>query len=744
MGLACKIHRNRLGDIDFVEAPNGQLSELYQQAVEYTNDREKSLDIWTVAYTNGFNENGIKSRDKNGEPLLKDVLSYIKLNRVNGKRLQKEHIVGLQNNLLTLEVNSLQDLYVELRKTFYENGVIKFDKVKLEKSWIYTTDEINEILSNKGLRKQIVDIIDRIEGELMFNEKNTDRINSLIETHDYYDTDVLVDYGSYVGIGKAKVLNPNDTHKDLSKVLAGIKSKDEFDKAVSKLPYDAIIEKYNKDKKFANDLFEVYSNIKPVYKVDEQGNRVKEQDRLKTLKDTVVVYGDASKLNAYYDILNETPNAVWEESEVEITNILKDLEKEFINYNIDIVGLSETFNTKSQKEILDFVDKVITFVEKVDSLKVSDSEFQDIVKEVSDFLGQTENYSMVYDTVSLENSENLIIDLIDDYRKYDELDLFNKFGYIKTSDGSYFHKVNKLEDTDSLLNLLYNMVLNNHRILPQEAYYPTAFTEDNKFSLGELKNHDNVEDIKNDISKFLDKKVTELGFDKQQGAKELLMYKYILGHPIKIEKGATEIDFLKQANFNGNEGYLTDDFISDFYNYVLEQKANDTELYRDVLSKFTVQDDRIILNNPDMVTVKKAEALIKPSVLKNLKQYALISDNNSLKDFVEINNRDYTLLDKAEVYKRNSLLLENYKGDYTTIDKGKGLLKIDNVADNFIRINNKVYVKTDNNIYQEVGKKYSQVKEQGTTLNKGIRIKANNLYSENELKTINKELDECI
>lgn len=56
-GINCQIIRNPYtNQIDRVEAPNGEMSILYQNALNETQNPEKALDIWAVNYTDEFQE----------------------------------------------------------------------------------------------------------------------------------------------------------------------------------------------------------------------------------------------------------------------------------------------------------------------------------------------------------------------------------------------------------------------------------------------------------------------------------------------------------------------------------------------------------------------------------------------------------------------------------------------------------------------------------------------------------------
>ena len=57
-------------------------------------------------------------------------------------------------------------------------------------------------------------------------------------------------------------------------------------------------------------------------------------------------------------------NFIWETQGEEVKSLLREIEEKLIDYNIDVIGLSEQYDKKSKTKILDFIDNIYNFTEK--------------------------------------------------------------------------------------------------------------------------------------------------------------------------------------------------------------------------------------------------------------------------------------------------------------------------------------------------------------------------------------------
>lgn len=777
MGKKCSIIRGRNNSIEVVEAPNGESSILFDNLVKYTNNKEKALDLWTIPYTEGFTElygdwqkeSTSLSLDKNGEPSVKNVLNYSKFIRNNGKKLTNKQLADLSNNLYSLEINDLEGLYKELRATFYKKGIFSIEKDSLTESNLYNKLEVMNILSNPSIQNNIKDLVERIEIEYLSD--NSTNINNLISTHYFNDDILLFDTNQTIGIGKFKALNPSIVDKTVASKLAGVTNRNIFNKLVNEIPYDSIIERYKNDSNFADNFYNKYSTLKVVPTMVETSQEVvlkQNPDNLSLLKEVLLTDIDNKDLQDNLDLLERVDDTIWENNPNPVKEVLKEIEKNLIPFNIDIVGLNELYDTKSRQEIMEFLIEVENFTNLINDSFTSVDNLERFSNLKDSFFDVVSSRQVDYLKVSINNQDRVLVNI---KPISSELELFNKSSLIKTGEDLY-HKVNVMDSLESVYDVLYDVMINDTNILPKEAYYPTAFNSDNNLNLGKLKDIKNRDLILSDIKRYVQK---QMNFTKEvvnstdmESLEKLTLYKILFKHPINSTDSINkEVTFNNVLNFNGNRGYLTGNFVNDFYQELLTNKADNSNLYREVFTNFNIDETGIYLNNNDVQTKQELKLLIPNNKLFNdLKQYALISKNKNLLDLFEYQQNASENFIKKDLdvifYSNNPEQLPLYKGNFT---KDNGLLILQNGIKDFIRVKEGVYEKfeqkgnltfykvvplnTDVNYFNYDVK---STKDININLDKYLKnintdnsnfVEMDNLYTKNELLIINKEIDEC-
>lgn len=774
MGVKCKVIYNRLGGIDVVQAPNDEPSKLYNDLLDYTKDEKKALDLWTIPYTIGFqNVNGEWSKgdttlnlDINQEPQMKDVLNYVKQLKNEDSILSQKELFEIANNLYSLPINSIEELYTEIRNTFYPNGIFEFNRDSLNNSILYNDLEVLDILSNPNLQQNVKDLVEKIE--VQYIKDSSQSIDKLIETTFFEEENLLVDRTVNIGIGKHYTMNPYTISKELSKYLAGIKNRDEFDAVVKQIPFEAIVNNYQNNSDFANNLFKTYSELKkiPIYEeIDGELQKKPVSNYSTRLKEVLLSDLDASLLRDNLILLAQLDVQMWEGSTEQIKPVLKEIEFTLANFNIDVVGLSESIEYKSQDEVLELINELDIFVEALNNNLVDETTLDNLSNKISSYFELQVEPDNSYSRV--ENDSQTLIKL---NPISDEITLFENNSVIKTKDG-FYHKVKVIQDLNILYDTVYGLVTRNNDLLPKEAFYPTAFDSDNTFNRGKLNDINNKDLILNDIKRYFNKKLTSLNSNvnsrNSETAKKLLIYKTIFNHPISVQDNVnvtSEIN--KIQSFTGDINYLTGDFIADFYNYVLQNKLENTLLYQQVLNNFDVGRNGIYLKNNDPYT-KQVINLLSPSnkIMNDLKQYTLISKEESLQDIFKVEPTN-KLSDKHTyrmLYMNYPSLLKSFKGDYTLnqdelvthgsvdtfIKTKEGLFELVN-RESGISLYRGIPVVESNNFKDystrvntndsiDLTKYYNQI-----LVNDGKFSYVEKLYSKKELNTINNKIDECM
>lgn len=110
MGVKCQIEKKE-NEIKRVKAPNGEPSVLYESALKVLGNSERALQVWAKAYTPGFLSyyghwnnpapGEMFNTDPNGEPLLEDVLSYMKRQTYFADPLTAQDVKDVRDFLLS-------------------------------------------------------------------------------------------------------------------------------------------------------------------------------------------------------------------------------------------------------------------------------------------------------------------------------------------------------------------------------------------------------------------------------------------------------------------------------------------------------------------------------------------------------------------------------------------------------------------------------------------------------------------
>lgn len=675
MGLNCKIHRGKNNNIEIVEAPNGAQSVLYRDALNHVENKEKALDIWSVAYTNGYMEtngdwvdNPIPTRlDKNGEPRLNNVLSYMKKLRNSGKRLSNSELAALANNMYSLPINSLNDLYKEVRNTFYTNGIFSIEEGALRDSVLYTDMEVTEIVSNPNLQNDIKNIVEKIEEEYI---SDNSKFDTLVKTYYFNDQDLLFDTNMTVGVGKYQALNPMETNKIISDIVGGVGDRATFSQKMEELPYQTIIDRYNSDSEFASEFFERYSTLykMPVLKQVEGVVSKRMVNETALILTEVVTLADSSKeVLADIDFINEIPEIVWEDSSEDIRGILENIEKGLVDFNIDVVGLAEVSQEKNSADVKNYLNDINDFIVKLQGKRLTDSD-------INNFADSTDTYFTKEITNEVKYTAPLLQDrtLVNLISTTSEINLFKSASLIET-DTNVFHKVKVIEDKTVLYDTMYELVVRDNNLLPKEAFYPTAYDADNTFNRGKLNDPLNKDVIITDMRRYMLRRMYdfkgEVTSQNVEDLETLIIYKTMFSHPLNV---TTDINYTNEyaryKNVEGNFDYLSTDFIAEFYNYVLQNKADNSKAYQTVLRQFKFDERGITLENNNIQTRQQINLLApSTSLFTKLKQYANISKDEGMRNIFPQETIDNFVQDnnfQRAYYSNNPNLAPHYKGAY--------------------------------------------------------------------------------
>lgn len=675
MGLKCKIVRNSDSTVDFVENPQGDSSQLYQDALEYTGDSNLALDLWSFAYSESFEEKFGKWDSV--EPSLKDVLNTLTSIKNENKSITNEQLFGLTNNMLGLEIETVDDLYSSIQDTFYKDGYFNISEQSLQESGLYNESEIVDILSDSSVQAEIKNTVESFRASVL---SRSPKITRLQKTFFKQEDFLLQDTSEMLGIGKYKNLIDEETQTYIAEQLAGVKNRDEFEERLAGLGMEDVAETYKNDKQFADSFFAHYSNLKriPVYEFNDQSLSPKVENS-KVVENTVMVGEESAEIQSDIDFILDIPAEVWEDSQTELTKVVKKIEKALINFNVDVIGLNEKLATTERTDFVNFLENMSSFVEGLQNNQVTSQDMGSFVGMVESFMEKESAPQISYDTVPQSQQDMTLIDV---QFPTSALEMFKEHSMIETQSG-YYHKIQREESLEQLYSEVYALAIQNPSILPKEVFYPYAFTTNNELDTSKLTNVPAVFIIEN-IQKYIEKRISETDpFFEQadlETLQEMYLYKTVLNHNSPV--------ITKKAVNVRNENYLKDGFISDFYNYYLKEKFKNSVKFNNALKYFNFSDSGIGINTTNINTKQQIHTLLQDnSLFEKFLDYAKISKNKDLDFFAQIREdnaaEEKTLADERLEAINYPETVPVFRGEYQIKE---GVLGTANATKNFIRV----------------------------------------------------------
>jgi GNAT superfamily N-acetyltransferase len=288
------------------------------------------------------------------------------------------------------------------------------------------------------------------------------------------------------------------------------------------------------------------------------------------------------------------------------------------------------------------------------------------------------------------------------------------------------------------------------QILPNQAFYPTAFNNKGEFKVEKVTKPENKEAIKQDIKTYLESKTSE------DTNLPIVAFKTAFGHPITKTTEPTPSPIYQEILNSVKEdvAYLTGEFLSDLKIETLKEKLKDSVFYNKVLKHLDVNERGIELKP----TANLKEVQFYTPKNHKFIQYTYISKNPQINS-IFAPNIVTDLIEKTpkflkNLYVNNPKMLPNYKGEYILTDDGK--VKILNKADNFIRIGSTLLERVAPNYYQEIegqsdslffikddslNDTFAYTSKESTITKEADEIKLNNVASKKEIEEAQDEID---
>ena len=705
--------------------------------------------------------------DSNGEPHLKDVLVMDNLMRNWKAAVTPAEIYKLSNDFGNV-VGSMEELYQEINRTFFPSGYFRIDPELLMESKLYSKGEAITLLNHPEVQRNVQRLFEAVRKEYM---SNNIYLENTLDNSKF--SEELIQYKDEVDdLGKVQKEDPIEVENYFKENLAGVKDRQLFNNIVSNLKeYPQFVNRFENDLGFAETVFNKYSNMTKIFRLQDIKDEVRVRRKGATFSKMFETLKHSEKgLEIGQDtaFLKRLDKFVWDSNAKEVVGMLRDIEEKFVDYNIDVIGLSEQYYKKSKEDILNFVESLYNFTEKLKSNDYVTEDIEKLSEDIDTFFGRDNvGADAKYEKVSENNRNKTLVELSSEKS---DLELFEQQRLIKTSDG-YYQKVNVKDTLEEAYDEAVGVIINNPKVINNYFLKSLPFFKNGMFNRLEVQKPENVEMVKEVFREFIRKESNKLNDpslkNRTETAQKWTIYKLMNKNPLNTEKMPNfASETLKYQKYRGNYHYLTNDFHADFQNYILKNKFNNTSLYNNVLKYFEVNENGIHLNtNNPLIKERIKNSYIQDEMFEHLKQYALLSKHASMQGLFEyeedIDNNNSMIELERYYYSNNFSQMKSFKGDYRV---NGDIIVANNTSDNFIRVKEGLFEKVGdmdgNSVYAR------QTIMENPNLNnydyplqrpsvdmelvRAMVIKTSpkptnvvKLYSKEEAKAINQQYNEC-
>ena len=728
--MSCKIFRDfDTEEVTKVLAPNGADSKLYADALAITEDQEQALNIWSAAYIPTFKArygdwegtNTFIPLNETIEPPIDVVMDFINTNNVEEKLSVKEAVDVLK----VMQLTGLQPegVALKLKFTFFNSkGQFVIDRQRLERSGIYTEEEINNLMNYPSVRQGVKDTISKLRNTL----KEEVTMFGTVIAEDTSDHPLHIYTAAVDSLGRQETLPISEVETYVVNNIGQFVTEEEFQSKLNRLEREDIRDAILNTPEAIDYVRSLVQNLKSVPVLSERDGVIVQKmlnDSYETLKNTLTVNVDKLDFTKSVDTLRAIPDDMWTQEVETIQSFLKDTEIEAAKVGLDLEGLSESYFTKSKEEVVGFLDLVDDFNIKTEEYYgISNADLVEFSNDLNEFFGKQDQPDMRAIAVpdAYKNRNLVILD-----HRVSEVDAYRTNGLIKVV-GDIYQQVDPFQNYYNALSATYDAVRQDVTILPKEAFSDFGLKQ-GYYDVKAIVNPLNRDKVVNSINNFVQRNTySSFSFEEffnedtsdPETPQEITLMKALF-NPVKIKDQYTNDVAERTFSFTGDVQYLTSDFITDFYSRILEEKIvkGKSDLWNIALRHFQIGNKGIEVKplSADTLAHIKMALQSEPILYTNLVNYALISKNESLEflkefsDEVGINDiqarRDFTInnpdsIDHIPVSYMNvgmsSMIVQNFNDEFTK--NYDGIFELTS-SDNGVSVYSKVFGRVDRNYY---------------------------------------------
>jgi len=593
-----------------------------------------------------------------------DVLGYKEFLEANEAREIeiRSELNTVAKELYSAYINN-SELDNNFTQTFDENPILPGDSDIIMRQNINTLKTAIKGASQKTKKEIGVDLFKKANellSELNYSTNKSKDIKEQIKNSEYYqDADpnfITVDE-------EGNLENPFINETEAIQELGGIKTYEEFSEALDASDLDYL--------KTDSSLFEEMSEFNNIVVKEEIEEGLQDKintDVQDTLEATLREPTNNGLQTSLSNIEGYTPE-VWNSSPEAIKTLLRDIEKQAIDVNVDLTGLVDSYETKTQEEVLD-VTRALDFMLN-----------NPTPESLNHFVNTYQDFTNVVDTIERE-----VVKVEPKYRDLPLISLdtasseyksFRDNGLLKIQDNVYI----KTDGNTKTLEEVEDLMSTNLDVFPENTVQ------------GDVNNKSIVlEDLNSYVeSQMADVLTNDSEFDVDT-VKKLIYYKTYFGIENKEVPTVSQEKIADISALNiSNSEYLTTDYIAEVRNQQLRE-------VHPVLQNLVFNQKGITLRYTDEISVAEMNDYLKDN--EDLRNYFLLSKNTNFNVDLEASEDEITAQNMRDYY-ANGGTLETYKNGYTKINNETIQTK---TTEDFININGDVYERTADELFSKLSK----------------------------------------
>lgn len=685
MGRSCYVIKNKEGGIEQALAPNNQPSALYQRALDQLGDPGQAASVWGMAYSPEFvsffgdwmtfpSEYDL---DTNGEPLYEDVRAFIERKSYAVGEFMADEVKDIMNTLTATGMSDIVSLSDKIRSSFVFGGEVVLNRHNLQLSGMYTSEEIDNIISNPRLAGKVRLMMGKVLDFVSNGDMSNRESYFLSSDTEGIDPDFNVYTEGYDAMGKRRMMNPEEVRSNVMRAVGGITDRSAFDQAFRSLPYPSLVEAYVEDQGLADRMYERFGGLTRMEVRDINDNVLTDSSsnhmiymttpkNIKSLRDKIGRIVDM-------DDSMDAPSL-----KRELTSIALELADSGIDISDIVTDMMVVSRREDIRDIMASLDVMLSGIEN------GRTEYDQFFNTLDSMTGKGNNLTEVRDMVSDGNKM-----------------VYIRSGSIPPSTmmsrgllyvgRNTFLRTGTPADTSEAYDVLAEIGVMEPTFLPKGIVPQGA-------------NSSSVGTVRSNLERYVRSRMTFTNTED--------MILSALAYGKTGDKASEEIDMDRELNRYQERVSLESDILSSVMrlrSITIREKIKDSDLYNNVLRFLDFNGLRnVSLSHHDATTLKNIEMSLPDGEVRSVLYNIAMNSNDSTMDNLFYLDNPNKMRDSGfyrQLYLRHPGAVREFGGD--TREERDGLTLAYGSYDNYISMGGGLYEKAgetqDGSVYRFVG-----------------------------------------